>query len=435
MKSLNDIKDEIVDLQDQAEAIVNLAKAEDRELSAEENAEIDSVLNQIGDEDEGLRSQVARLERLEAEKQRIALARSEASQPVQAAKSFAIPKSYVKLNAFKDEKEAYFAGQWLKASFLGDDEAKRICNDYGQQILGTATEGTDSAGGYLTPTPLSQAIIDVLQNAGVARQVSNIVPMTSDAMTIPKATGGVTVQYPGEATAITASDRTWGVVSLTAVKRATLSKISMELLADSVISVVDNLASDVGNALAVQQDNEFINGDGTGSYGSETGVISALGAAGKVTLSSGNTSFANVALADLNQLVGLVPDKFANNLSWIVGRSMWASYIQKLIYAAGGNTVSNLEGGVRPQLFGYPVYVSDQMPADAADKAAALFGNFSQGVIIGDRQGVDIAMSDSRYFDEDVMAVRSTVRYDINVHDAGDGSNAGAVVGLFTAAS
>ena len=435
MKSLNEVKDEIVDLQDQAEAIVNLAKAEDRELSPEENAEIDSVLNKIGDEDEGLRAQVARLERLEAEKQRIALARSEASEPVQAAKSFAIPKSYVKLNAFKDEKEAYFAGQWLKASFLGDDEAKRICNDYGQHILGTATEGTDSQGGYLTPTPLSAAIIDVLQNAGIARQLSNIVPMSSDAMTIPKATGGVTVQYPGEATAITASDRTWSNVSLTAVKRATLSKVSMELMADAVISVVDNLASDVGNALAVQQDNEFINGDGTSTYGSETGVISALGAAGKVTLSSGNTSFANVALADLNQLVGLVPDKFANNLSWIVSRSMWASYIQKLIYAAGGNTVSNLEGGVRPQLFGYPVYVSDQMPADAADKAAALFGNFAQGVIIGDRQGVDIAMSDSRYFDEDVMAVRSTVRYDINVHDAGDGSNAGAVVGLFTAAS
>lgn len=435
MKSLNDIKDEIVDLQDQAEAIVNLAKAEDRELSSEENAEIDSVLNQIGNEDEGLRNQVARLERLEAEKQRIALARSAASEPVQAAKSFAIPKSYVKLNAFKDEKEAYFAGQWLKASFLGDDEAKRICNDYGQQILGTATEGTDSAGGYLTPTPLSQAIIDVLQNAGVARQVSQIMPMTSDAMTIPKATGGVTVQYPGEATAITASDRTWGNVSLTAVKRATMSKISMELLADSVISVIDNLASDVGNALAVNQDNEFINGDGTGTYGGETGVISALGAAGKVTLTSGNTSFANVALSDLNALHGLVPDKFANNLSWIVGRSMWASYIQKLIYAAGGNTVSNLEGGVRPQLFGYPVYVSDQMPADAAGKVAALFGNFAQGVIIGDRQGVDIAMSDSRYFDEDVMAVRSTVRYDINVHDAGDGSNAGAVVGLVTAAS
>ena len=115
MKSLNEVKDEIVDLQDQAEAIVNLAKAEDRELSPEENAEIDSVLNKIGDEDEGLRAQVARLERLEAEKQRIALARSEASEPVQAAKSFAIPKSYVKLNAFKDEKEAYFAGQWLKA--------------------------------------------------------------------------------------------------------------------------------------------------------------------------------------------------------------------------------------------------------------------------------------------------------------------------------
>ena len=106
--------------------------------------------------------------------------------------------------------------------------------------------------------------------------------------------------------------------------------------------------------------------------------------------------------------------------------------IQKLVYAAGGNTVSDIASGSGVQLFGYPVYMSDQMPADAADKCAAIFGSFSDGVINGDRAGNEVAMSDTAYFSEDVLAIRGVARNDVAVHGAGSG---GALVGLFTAAS
>jgi HK97 family phage major capsid protein len=75
------------------------------------------------------------------------------------------------------------------------------------------------------------------------------------------------------------------------------------------------------------------------------------------------------------------------------------------------------------------------MPASAVSTFAAFFGNWNDAVVIGDRENVEISVSEEAYWANDITAVKGTTRYDINVHDAGTGSVAGAVVGLKTAAS
>ena len=429
---LEQTKEKIADLQDEVQAIVNLAENDDRELNDDESTRVDECLAEI----QILRENEQRLEKVESEKQRVALARQPQKQDAPKILP-AIPKAKARLHAFKGEqaeRDAYHAGQWIKAQFLNDAAAKQFCNDHGL-ILGAQTGGTNSEGGFLVPDPLSDAIIDVRDSVGVARQISRVNPMTSDTLSVPKRSGGLTIDYPSEAGSITASDKAWANVSLAVKKQATLSKVSNELLADAVINVADDLASEIGFAFAQASDNELINGDGSSTYGSETGVISALGAAGKVTLDSGETSQSSVTLADLHSVAGKLGDKHHAQAVWVMNRSFYSNVVQKLVYAAGGNTVSDIAGGSGASLFGYQVYLTEQMPADAADKCIALFGAFVNGVVIGDRDGVEIAMSDSVYFADDCMGIRATARNDINVHDAGDGSDAGAIVGLFTAAS
>ncbi len=429
---LEQTKEKIADLQDEVQAIVNLAENDDRELNDDESTLVDECLAEI----QILRENEQRLEKVESEKQRVALARQPQKQDAPKILP-AIPKAKARLHAFKGEqaeRDAYHAGQWIKAQFLNDAAAKQFCNDHGL-ILGAQTGGTNSEGGFLVPDPLSDAIIDVRDSVGVARQISRVIPMTSDTLSVPKRSGGLTIDYPSEAGSITASDKAWANVSLAVKKQATLSKVSNELLADAVINVADDLASEIGFAFAQASDNELINGDGSSTYGSETGVISALGAAGKVTLDSGETSQSSVTLADLHSVAGKLGDKHHAQAVWVMNRSFYSNVVQKLVYAAGGNTVSDIAGGSGASLFGYQVYLTEQMPADAADKCIALFGAFVNGVVIGDRDGVEIAMSDSVYFADDCMGIRATARNDINVHDAGDGSDAGAIVGLFTAAS
>jgi len=429
--TLEQIRERIVELQDEMQAIVNLAENEERELSNDENTTVDDCLVEINDE---LRVRETRMEKVEAEKQRIALARTPAVD-VQASISIpAVPKSHRKLRAFENEEDAYRAGLWFKAAFLNDSEASRLCNDYG--ILNTATEGTNSAGGYLVPDELSSAIVAIRSRGGVARQLCKIVGMGSDVLNIPKVTAGLTVDYPAEAAAISDSDQTWGTITATATKRAIISKVANELLHDSVINVIDDLAVAIGNAFAVREDAELILGDGTSAYGSITGLVEGMGAGGTVDMASGNTAFSDITLADLNSLVGNMPDKYYGSAepSWLISRIAWASNIQSLVYAAGGNTLGDLASGAAPNLFGFPVLISDSMPVSAVSTYAAFFGNFDAGCLLADRMNIEISVSEEAYWANDITAIKGVTRYDIQVHDIA-GSSAGAVSGLKTAAS
>jgi HK97 family phage major capsid protein len=78
---------------------------------------------------------------------------------------------------------------------------------------------------------------------------------------------------------------------------------------------------------------------------------------------------------------------------------------------------------------------------DSNSQILALFGDFGLAADFGDRAGIAIATSQSAsvggesVFERDETAVKATERFDENVHDLGDSTNAGPVVGLISAAS
>jgi HK97 family phage major capsid protein len=210
-----------------------------------------------------------------------------------------------------------------------------------------------------------------------------------------------------------------------------MTQISNELIADALVNVMDDIAAEAGHALAYQMDKELILGDGTGTYGSVTGLVSGVAAGNTVTLASTKTAFTDITLADLHSCVSKVGEKFfqESQMAWIMLRSTYAEVVQQLVYAAGGNTVDSITGGQRPALFGYPIFFTDHMPASAASKFGVFFGNFAEAAVMGDRQGVEVATSADYGFNLDVMTVRLTSRYDINVHEND------AYAGIKTAAS
>jgi hypothetical protein len=56
------------------------------------------------------------------------------------------------------------------------------------------------------------------------------------------------------------------------------------------------------------------------------------------------------------------------------------------------------------------------------------------GVILGDRTGITFGRDDSTGFLSDLTTLKAVTRYDINVHQPGTSSAAGAYVALKTAA-
>ena len=457
--SVRDVQARIEDVLNQAEALEKLAKSEGRKMTTLERAEHDRLLNKKNGKVtqlQGAMAHAAANERIQESKVFAAHARKQ----LYAKKPFgdipmiegngntpmhAIPKATSKLQAFTGpnaEQEAFDCGQWLAAQFArahgGRNEAAELhLENYGHRFMATAIEANPTAGGYLVPTPLSNAIIEFREKDGISRQLSSVQPMGADTLSVPKQTAGQTVYYVSEATEITDSDQTWGSVNLNCAKRGIMTKISNELLRDNVVGLADQTASRIGHEFAKQEDSEWINGDATSTYGGVTGLLSAIGSAGIATADTGEDTWGELDLEDHTDTMGLVPAEHSDGAVWVCSSQYYYSVMFRILAEAGGNTVAQLEQGnaMRPTFLGRPVYFSSQMPtATAASTVHALYGNFKNACLIGSRVEVEIGVSPDRYFELDVTAIRGITRYDINIHEAGDSSTVGAYAALKTAA-
>ena len=106
-----------------------------------------------------------------------------------------------------------------------------------------------------------------------------------------------------------------------------------------------------------------------------------------------------------------------------------------LTLAAGGVTAGEIAGRRQLLFLGYPVEIAQVMPsASAAAQVSAVFGNLRKGAVFGDRRQFTFKRSENFKFDEDVMAMLSIRRYDIEVHGAGTGSTREVLSAVKTAA-
>ena len=339
------------------------------------------------------------------------------------------------------EERAHATGQWLLATIGGNTRAAQWCHDHGIEVRGTSplTTTTNSLGGYLVPEVLESTIIDLREERGVARRSVRVMPMASDSVVIPRRASGVTAYFVAENAEITASDKNWDAVSLTARKLAVMCKMSSEIAEDAIISIADDLASEIAYAFADKEDECLFNGDGTSTYGGVVGLKSAVAAGGKVTAATGNTAFSTLDLEDFEQMVGKLPQYAVANAAWYVSRVGWANSMLRLAEAAGGNTVAQVAGGAPFQFLGFPVVIAQVMnsttTAQVSTDGLAYLGDLRLAATMGTRRGISIDVDPSRYFEFDQIAIRGTQRFDLNVHERGTASVAGPVIMLSTPGS
>ena len=347
------------------------------------------------------------------------------------------------LRAFGDDRqqaraEAYSAGMWLRGQLLGDEKSARWCQDRGLQIR-AASGGIGTAGGFLVPDILSNAVIFLIEEYGIARKSLRTVPMTSDSLSVPRRTGGLTSYYVGENSEITESENSWDLVGLSPKKLAVLSRFSSEISEDAVIDLASWLSMETAQAFAGAEDNAWLNGDGTSTYGgmigARTKIIDGNHAAGAVDATSGNNTFAEITTGDLDNLVAALPAYAQRNAKFYVSQTAYALIFQRLIEAAGGLTLADMvDGPIKKGYMGYPIEITQKMPSGAStdyiNKAMILFGDMNKAGMLGSRRGIRAKVDESRYLEFDQTAIMVTERFDINIHDLGDGTTAGPVVAL-----
>lgn len=339
---------------------------------------------------------------------------------------------------FDNDREAYFCGLAVHA-MCGSSWAANKLADVGfnvnQQLQprNAMEGGTDSAGGYATPQPMAAEIIRLVEEFGVFRQNARVMPMTANTLDVPKRAGGVTVVYPAEGASITASDITFSQVNLVAKKYAALAIWSTELNEDAVISMTDLVTQEIAFAIAKAEDENSFLGDGTATYGSITGIKSALAAGAKVT---GAASWGAMTLAMYHEAVGKLKWYSGIQPAWYVNHEGFAESFQKLLYAAGGNTTSTVAGGTAMEFLGYPVIKTQAMPRDpsGSSELIAVLGDLSLGTMMGARRDLRMQILRELYAVNDQLAIVATSRSDTVIHDIGTATEAGSIVGIYSPA-
>jgi len=302
---------------------------------------------------------------------------------------------------FASAEDAYISGMYL-AALGGNARAK--------EFLAAQSIGTDSLGGFTVPDPLSDALINLIEDRGTARQKSQRIVMSADTWSVPKVAGQATIYYPNEAASITDSSVSFSQVQLASKKLAALVKMSTEVTEDSILDMLSVVVDSIAYSIALEEDKNLFNG--------VSGGVNTSGIAGDASVDDTNVaSVSALALTDLtacssgigNPIIGAVNE-------WYMSPVVFHGAVRDLLNAAGNNSMRELEEGQRPTLLGYPVNLVSCLPsAPASGELVAVFGDLRLGAYFGDRRALNFKTLNELYAENDQIGVVATERIDIKV--------------------
>lgn len=296
------------------------------------------------------------------------------------------------------------------------------------------TEGTGSAGGFVVPEEFAAEVNRVVEDFGLVAKLARKFPMSTDTLNVPRLASTVTVYYPGEATAGTASQPVFEQVVLSAKTLVGITPMSNELLADANISVVDLLVELFAESIAGMLDTQGL----TGSGSPFTGILNDSGVTVYVaggSTSSGLDTFTEAATPDqARQLIANVKPWALQGAAFIMHRTVWALMQTVKESTAGGYFVSaanpvvigatanvGFPNAMAGTLWGYPVYLSDKMPTTTAVTTKfIIFGNLKH-LYMGTRQEMAVTISQDAsvagvsLFETNQSAVRVVTRHALAV--------------------
>ena len=343
-------------------------------------------------------------------------------------------KSRHRSKYFKSNEEAYKVGKFLRA-VGGDHAAYQWCQDNGVAVK-TITEGNDANAGILVPDFWEDAIWNLKEPRGIARQYARVIPMSGPVHKRIKLNAEQSTYFVGEGVAPTASELGYSFTTLSAKKLGHMSYVTYELADDAMISIVDEITREAAYALADKEDQCMFVGDATSYYGGVLGlrhsyqklVEDAGGTwatdADKAKLASAvvapTAAWSGITRDALSSLRGKVRQGQGNDYAYFCSSAFYFDVMAKAAYAAGGVTATEIVNGVPQERFdGYPVVMVETMPSEsAANDIPVYFGSMSNAVDFGDLKSTTVETD--KNIRTQIWEVVTTERFDINVHDIGN---------------
>src|SRR3989344_1261918 len=202
--------------------------------------------------------------------------------------------------------------------------------------LKALNEGTGSAGGFVVPEEWAAEVNRIVDDFGLVPKLSRRYPMKYDTLRIPRLASSVSVSYPGEGAAGTASQPVFEEVTMLAKTLVGLTAMTNELLEDANVDVVNLLTELFAEAIAGEADKQGLTGTGSPF----TGVLGDAGVT-VVTAPTGDDTFAEAASPDnLRDLIANVKPWALQGASFIMHREVWGIVQKKKATGSGEYFIS-----------------------------------------------------------------------------------------------
>lgn len=292
--------------------------------------------------------------------------------------------SPTRLNLEEDKGEHFSKRSSYKDAFFGA-YARMGRNNLGPDRMAALQEGTDSEGGYIVPEEFETRLFELMQEMDPVRQLATVITTRSD-RNIPLETDDGDFAYIAEEGSYTEDDPAFGRVVLSAFKSGGIVKVSEELLQDAFFNLETYLLGLASRRFNRLEETNFAGGNGS----SKPLGLFATTAVGGVSVTGYQGAVSGTAVItgdDLIETFHALGRSYRANASWLTSDAM-VKMIRKL--KDGENNYiwqPGLQAGQPDRIFNRPVYVSEGATAPAAAAKSIIFGDISY-YYIGDRLGM-----------------------------------------------
>lgn len=275
----------------------------------------------------------------------------------------------------------------LACMFMANKLAQAQKHPMNADVAKGMTEGTTTAGGWLTPQEQNMAVLEYIRDMSIAMQDCQHISMSSDSMVIPAENAKVSVAYTAEAVDVTETTPSIAQVTLTAKRLDGYTNVTNELLQDDASQpggIVARLTAQFVEAIGQKIDSTVFIGTGD----PVSGIFRSTGASEVFT--SGSTNFSELLESNIRNVIADIRPNRRGNAKFYAATSVLWQYIKGLKDTTGRELYVDTflsGGGPLQMLQGYPVREGndDIMPStSAATTGFIVFGDLS-GFLIGDR--------------------------------------------------